>query len=595
MTLLDNDPLTQISFSLHENKGVFALLLGSGLSRSSSIPTGWEITLDLIRRVALAQGIEDRPDWEEWYRETTGVEPNYSQLLEQIGLSPAERRSVLHSYIEPSEVDREEGRKLTTEAHKAIAQLVQTGHIRVIITTNFDRLMENALREIGIEPTAIASVDALSGAEPLTHSKCYLVKLHGDYKDARILNTDEELSEYPDQYNSLLDRIFDEHGLIVCGWSGEWDHALRAALLRAPNRRYPIAWSVRGKLGDGADELVRVRGARVVQIESADNFFGTIQQRVETLDQGRLQNPNNIDLLVADVKRYVAKAEYRIRLEDTFSNEIARLLAELNALDFNSDSQWDKNEFVRRVDLYESVTERLARICGLLGRWGDGAELGFFIDGLRALFQHSETKKSGVVAYIGLRSYPCVLALTSYALGLTKSKRWSDLYSVLASSIDYDQEGAHTIVEKLFLWSWQGGQDDFWKLLPGMENRHAPLSDHLVVVMNEWKSTFAGVEPDIDLLYERFETLASLVYFEKYSEAEMEIASKSPRNGQPLGWIPIGRVGYRHGDRKRLIEELQHDGTVKALLNAGFAKKSQRFLDLFIINLNIISGLMRWY
>lgn len=30
MTLVSDDPLTQIAFSIYENKGVFALLLGSG-------------------------------------------------------------------------------------------------------------------------------------------------------------------------------------------------------------------------------------------------------------------------------------------------------------------------------------------------------------------------------------------------------------------------------------------------------------------------------------------------------------------------------------------------------------------------------------
>jgi hypothetical protein len=122
------------------------------------------------------------------------------------------------------------------------------GYLRVIVTTNFDRLLENALRERGIEPTIVASADALAGAEPITHSACYILKLHGDYKDARILNTDSELTAYPTQYDTLLDRIFDEFGLIVCGWSGEWDHALRAALLRAPNRRYPVYWATRGTI-----------------------------------------------------------------------------------------------------------------------------------------------------------------------------------------------------------------------------------------------------------------------------------------------------------------------------------------------------------
>ena len=40
VTTLIADDLTQLSFALYENKGVFALLLGSGLSRAAEIPTG---------------------------------------------------------------------------------------------------------------------------------------------------------------------------------------------------------------------------------------------------------------------------------------------------------------------------------------------------------------------------------------------------------------------------------------------------------------------------------------------------------------------------------------------------------------------------
>ncbi len=258
MALLANDPQTQLAFSVYENKGVFALLLGSGLSRAAQIPTGWEITLDLVRRVALAKGIGEQPDWAEWHRKQAGDEPSYSALLEELASSPAERRPILHSYIEPSEEDRQEGRKVPTAAHHAIAALVRGGYIRVILTTNFDRLLENALREAGVEPTVVASEDALTGAEPITHTACYILKLQGDYKDARILNTDAELSGYPAAYDGLLDRILDEHGLIVCGWSGDWDHALRAAFLRAPNRRYSVFRATRGRLGDRAQKQRKV-------------------------------------------------------------------------------------------------------------------------------------------------------------------------------------------------------------------------------------------------------------------------------------------------------------------------------------------------
>lgn len=181
MSILAKDPHTQLAFSVYENPGVFGVLLGSGLSRSAEIPTGWEITLDLIRRVALAQGVEPQPDWAKWYREEFGQEPNYSALLEELASSPDECRSILHSYIEPTDQDREEGKKVPTPAHEALADLVRAGYVRVIVTTNFDRLMENALRERGVEPTVVSSVDGLKGAEPIAHSSCYILKPHGDY------------------------------------------------------------------------------------------------------------------------------------------------------------------------------------------------------------------------------------------------------------------------------------------------------------------------------------------------------------------------------------------------------------------------------
>ena len=59
MSLLANDPLTQLAFSIFENKGVYAVLLGSRLSRAAEIPTGWEISLlDAMKRGEMRRGRE---------------------------------------------------------------------------------------------------------------------------------------------------------------------------------------------------------------------------------------------------------------------------------------------------------------------------------------------------------------------------------------------------------------------------------------------------------------------------------------------------------------------------------------------------------
>jgi hypothetical protein len=58
---------------------------------------------------------------------------------------------------------------------------VREGQIRVVLTTNFDRLTERAIEAQSITPTVIATREAAEGAVPLVHSPCTVIKLHGDY------------------------------------------------------------------------------------------------------------------------------------------------------------------------------------------------------------------------------------------------------------------------------------------------------------------------------------------------------------------------------------------------------------------------------
>ena len=65
------------------------------------------------------------------------------------------------------------------------------------MTTNFDRLMEKALEDEGVTPTVLSTKEqAGQGALPLVHVDCCIFKVHGDYTDPRIRNTESELAEY---------------------------------------------------------------------------------------------------------------------------------------------------------------------------------------------------------------------------------------------------------------------------------------------------------------------------------------------------------------------------------------------------------------
>src|SRR5690606_38205689 len=122
--------------------------------------------------------------------------------------------------------------------------LVAGGYLRVIVTTNFDRLIELALGEIGIVPKVISGPDpdSILNTLPLAHNNCTLIKLHGDYQSVHILNTEAELAKYSEATNRLLDQVFREYGIVICGWSAEWDPALVSASRRELSPWFPTFW-----------------------------------------------------------------------------------------------------------------------------------------------------------------------------------------------------------------------------------------------------------------------------------------------------------------------------------------------------------------
>ena len=78
------DPLLQLAFAVQSSQGVYALLLRSGVSKAAGIMTGWEIVLDLTRKLAALEGEDCEPDPVQWCARRFGREPNYAQLLEGI-------------------------------------------------------------------------------------------------------------------------------------------------------------------------------------------------------------------------------------------------------------------------------------------------------------------------------------------------------------------------------------------------------------------------------------------------------------------------------------------------------------------------------
>ena len=538
------DPIHSLAFSIQANRGVYAVLVGSGVSRSAKIPTGWEITLDLIRKLVKLHEETGGPDPEQWYREKFEQEANYSDLLYAVAKTQAERQQLLRAYFEPSDQEREEGEKEPTAAHRAIAALAAQGFIKVIITTNFDRLVETALREEGVEPTVLYSPDQVQGALPLIHTQCCVFKVHGDYLDTRIKNTPDELDQYKPEFDQLLDRIFDEFGLIVCGWSAEWDGALRSALMRSPSRRFTTYWAVRGEPSDKAQQLISHRGAQVISIEDADAFFQTVQQQVESIEEFSRPHPLSTEAAVASLKRYIPDPQHRIRLSDLIDNTVEQVVEVTSGEGFsaNGDPDLTTELVTARVRRYEAACSTLLAMATTGGYWSEEEHYPVW---QRALERLGSTPSSSNF-WLELQRYPATLLLYALglgALGAIEADRLRFLGRMLGTTIHREHREDVFAVERLppsCLFSYGGQQ---MQILEGMDGRLVPLNDWIHETLRPYAERIIRDNNRYTLVFDKLEILMAL--------------SHAHHRPSERYWIPLGAFGYRSDKRVQILQEIR--------------------------------------
>ena len=423
-------PSHSLAFSIQSNPGVYAVLIGSGVSKAAGIPTGWDVTLDLVRRLAAVHEEEPEPDPEVWFANKFCTEPDYSDLLDQLAKTQAERQQLLRAYFEPTEEGRQEGEKEPTPAHHAIAALAAGGFIKVVITTNFDRLMERALSAAGIEATVLSTEDQICGAPPLDHIQHIVFKVHGDYLDPRIRNTKAELATYPQEVNDLLHRIFNEYGLIVCGWSGDSDPALRAALERASSRRYTTYWTTRRSPGATTKGLIARRRAEVIDITNADAFFEQVKEDVAAIDELSRPHPLSADIAVTKLKRYLSEPRYRIQLADLIEGTVQEIIESTAGDAFSpKDPKPTPESIVKRLKAYDAACSTLTAMAAAGGGWAEGEHYSLWHRALEHVCPRSQPQ--GYTDWLDLQKYPGTLLLYALGLGAVDRGRLEFLESLL--------------------------------------------------------------------------------------------------------------------------------------------------------------------
>lgn len=369
-----DDELLSLAFSLHANPGAYALLIGAGTSFSSGIPVAWDVLLDLCRKAAAADGEdigEEAPD--RWWERTRFQEPTYSLVLERLAKTAALRQALLEGYFEVSDADREAGIKQPTAAHKGIARLVALGTVKVVITLNFDRLVEQALRAAGIEPTVITHPSEIDGMRPLHQLDCVVIHLHGDYKNPdSMLNTENELGTYAPATKKLLQRILEDYGLLIAGWSAKHDKGLREAIQgwHTNIARYPLVWVDPHDLGEEASALLEQKRGTLLK-STADDALGKLAEAVTSLRSRNAVHPLSVPVAVATAKRELSGRPVAVAVHDTLAKAFANLHKHPDFKYYNSHDAEEVGGYLKILERIEESTKLPAALTATLAYWGD--------------------------------------------------------------------------------------------------------------------------------------------------------------------------------------------------------------------------------
>ncbi|MFE1840692.1 SIR2 family protein [Streptomyces sviceus] len=421
------EPHVKLAFAMRDTPGAYTVLLGAGVSMAAGMPSAWDVQVDLIERLAAAEGVTTDGSPHAWYKIRFGQPATYDLLLDALTSTPYERQAMLRSYFEPNDQEREDGLKQPSAAHHAIARLVAAGHVRIVLTTNFDRLMETALREAGIEPTVVANADDAAGLAPLHTLKGVVVHLHGDYLDpTSMLNTPDELDHYAADTDALLDRALSEYGLVISGWSAKTDHALRNAFSRTNNRFFASYWTDPAELSEAAQDLLTRRAATYVQTD-ADTFFTQTADAVDALADTARQHPASIAASVAVAKRALSGTGQAISLHDTLRRETSRI-ADLR-LRLSGDHS-------HQLTTLEAETELLLALTATTAYWGRDRTDPWWLDDIEQLGTHPDI--SGDSALLALAQAPATMTLYTASIAAMAAARWPTLVRIVEKPTVFD-------------------------------------------------------------------------------------------------------------------------------------------------------------
>lgn len=271
--------------------------LGAGASRSAGMPSATDIIWDLKRRHYCQleqQHISDnelsndavRAKIQSYLEENNcpamWAEDEYAFYFKLVfGENSQLQQNYIAECLAPEKISINSG-------HRVLASLIALEKARIIFTTNFDSVLENAYSLIeGKDLHSYALDGSIAALEALNNERYPIyAKMHGDFRYAEMKNLPEQLIENDKEIEKCFVNACSRYGLIVSGYSGRDENVMKAFdLALDSSNAFPkgLFWitSVQGNLYPAVTNLIEKAksmgvSAHIIEAETFDSLLGRI-------------------------------------------------------------------------------------------------------------------------------------------------------------------------------------------------------------------------------------------------------------------------------------------------------------------------------
>jgi len=241
----------------------YCFIIGAGASKASGIKTGWEMAKEWMDELQALDAKAARELIEKEQVDKDDLGSHYSKIYgRRFALEPAQGFIRLQKEMENA---------IPSSGYYYLAEILNETHNKLVITTNFDSLTEDALFIYKDTKALVITHESLAKYVDALPDRPIVIKLHRDLL-LQPKSTEEEVHSLSDEWEGILKKIFEIYVPIVIGYGGN-DGSLMGFLESVADKNKPLYWCYKNgtPVNDKIKELLGKYRGFLIPIDDFDD------------------------------------------------------------------------------------------------------------------------------------------------------------------------------------------------------------------------------------------------------------------------------------------------------------------------------------